>query len=54
MAVMIVAITTFHLGNGFEAGTNGFEIPLYYFLMLFSLLIIIPGKFSWMKLSAKI
>ena len=46
MVVMIVAITTVHLGNGFEAGNNGFEIPVYYILMLFSLLIIGPGKFS--------
>ena len=37
MVVMIVAITTVHLGNGFSAGDNGFEIPLYYFLMLFAL-----------------
>ena len=46
MVVMIVAITTVHLGNGFEAGNNGFEIPVYYILMLFNLLIIGPGKFS--------
>ena len=46
MVVMIVAITTVHLGNGFEAGNNGFEIPVYYMLMLFSLLITGPGKYS--------
>lgn len=46
MIVMIVAITTVHLGNGFEAGNNGFEIPVYYMLMLFSLLITGPGKYS--------
>lgn len=44
--VMIVAIMTVHLGNGFEAGNNGFEIPLYYIFMLFSLLITGPGKIS--------
>ncbi len=35
--VMIVAIVTVHLGNGFSAGDNGFEIPLYYmsFLLIF-------------------
>ena len=44
--VMIVAITTVHLGNGFEAGDNGFEIPIYYILMLFSLIVTGPGKFS--------
>ena len=37
MVVMIVAITTVHIGNGFSAGDNGFEIPLYYMLMLFAL-----------------
>jgi len=46
MVVMIVAIITVHLGNGFEAGNNGFEIPIYYLLMLFSLLITGPGKIS--------
>ena len=44
--VMIVAIATVHMGNGFEAGSNGFEIPIYYILMLFSLLITGPGKIS--------
>jgi putative oxidoreductase len=43
---MIVAIVTVHLGNGFEAGSNGFEIPLYYILMLFALLINGAGKIS--------
>lgn len=46
MVIMIVAIATVHLGNGFEAGNNGFEIPIYYMLMLFSLLITGPGKIS--------
>jgi putative oxidoreductase len=44
--VMIVAIFTVHIGNGFEAGNNGFEIPLYYLLMLFSLIITGPGRIS--------
>ncbi|MEN8138841.1 MAG: DoxX family protein [Bacteroidota bacterium] len=44
--VMIVAIKTVHLTNGFQAGNNGFEIPLYYMIMLFTLLIYGPGKFS--------
>lgn len=37
IVIMIVAIFTVHIGNGFSAGTNGFEIPLYYmiFLMIF-------------------
>lgn len=53
MVIMVVAITTVHLGNGFEAGNNGFEIPVYYMLMLFSLLITGPGKFSLDALIAK-
>lgn len=44
--VMIVAIMTVHLGNGFDAGDNGLEIPLYYILMLFSLIVTGPGKVS--------
>lgn len=43
---MIVAIVTVHLGNGFEASNNGFEIPLYYMLMLFALLTMGGGKYS--------
>ena len=43
---MVVAIVTVHGGNGFEAGNNGFEIPLYYMLMLFALLINGAGKIS--------
>lgn len=44
--VMIVAIVTVHLGNGFEAGNNGFEIPLYYILLLLIILIYGTGKIS--------
>lgn len=43
---MLVAIVTVHLNNGFEAGNNGFEIPLYYLIMLFALLIYGPGRLS--------
>ena len=44
---MIVAIATVHWGNGFEGGSNnGFEIPLYYIIMLFTLLINGSGKIS--------
>ena len=46
IVVMIVAIVTVHLPNGFSAGNNGYEIPLYYMLMLISLIITGPGKFS--------
>ena len=44
--VMLVAIFTVHFGNGFNAGDNGFEIPLYYLIMLISLLITGPGRLS--------
>jgi putative oxidoreductase len=44
--VMIVAIVTVHLGNGFEAGNNGFEIPVYYILLLLVILIYGAGKLS--------
>ena len=43
---MIVAIKTVHWANGFDAGQNGFEIPLYYLIMLVTLIIIGPGKIS--------
>jgi len=46
MIVMAVAIGTVHLSNGFSAGDNGFEIPLYFFLMLFVLFSHGAGKFS--------
>lgn len=46
MITMVVAIATVHFGNGFEAGDNGFEIPLYYLLMLFALLVNGAGKMS--------
>ncbi len=46
IVVMIVAILTVHIGHGFSAGDNGFEIPLYYMLMLFVLVTHGGGKFS--------
>lgn len=46
MITMIVAILTVHYSNGFAAGDNGFEIPLYYLLMLFVLFVIGPGRIS--------
>jgi putative oxidoreductase len=46
MIVMLVAIFTVHAGNGFAAGDNGFEIPLYYLLMLFALVIYGGGRIS--------
>jgi len=46
MFMMLVAIFTVHWGNGFDAGNNGFEIPLYYFLMLFTLMVYGSGRYS--------
>lgn len=46
MGIMVVAILTVHLPHGFAAADNGFEIPLYYFLMLFALVIYGPGRYS--------
>lgn len=53
MVVMLVAIFTVHIGNGFEAGNNGFEIPLYYLIMLFTLFIYGSGKISMDQLIDK-
>jgi len=44
--VMMVAIFTVHISNGFAAGDNGFEIPLYYALMLFALVVYGSGRYS--------
>jgi len=46
MVVMIVAISTVHLEHGFSASDNGFEIPLYYLLMLFILVSHGGGRYS--------
>ena len=46
MFIMVIATLTVHLSNGFPAGDNGFEIPLYYFVMLFALVIYGSGKYS--------
>lgn len=43
---MLVAIKTVHWANGFPAGDNGYEIPLYYILMLLTLLCFGSGKIS--------
>ncbi len=44
--MMLVAIFTTHISNGFAAGDNGFEIPLYYALMLFALVVYGSGRYS--------
>lgn len=43
---MVVAIKTAHWANGFAAGDNGYEIPLYYLLMLLVLTGFGAGKLS--------
>lgn len=53
MVIMVVAITTVHLVNGFSAGENGFEIPLYYMIMLFVLATHGGGKWGIDWLFAK-
>lgn len=47
MIVMLVAIFTVHISNGFAAGSNGFEIPLYYFIMLLTLMVFGSGRISF-------
>jgi len=44
--IMLVAIFTVHISNGFSAGANGFEIPLYYMLFLALFASLGAGKFS--------
>lgn len=46
IVIMLVAIFTVHLPNGFSAGENGFEIPLYYMLFLGLFASFGAGKFS--------
>ncbi len=53
MVVMVVAIITVHLPHGFSAGDNGFEIPLYYLVMLFILATHGPGGVSIDRLILK-
>lgn len=53
MVIMVVAIVTVHLANGFSSGNNGFEIPLYYMLMLFTLATHGGGRFGLDSLFCK-
>ena len=46
IVVMVVAIFTVHIGNGFSSGANGIEIPLYYLLFLSIFATHGGGKFS--------
>jgi len=53
MGVMLVAIATVHWENGFDCGDNGFEVPLYFFFMLFSLVVTGSGRISLDAIIAK-
>jgi len=44
---MIIAILTVHWENGFSSGNNGFEIPLYYIIMLITLICFGAGRTSF-------
>lgn len=46
MVTMVVAVTLVHWKDGFAASGGGYEIPLYYFLMLSILATTGPGKYS--------
>lgn len=46
IVVLLVAIKTVHWVHGFEAGQNGYEIPLYYIIMLIALITFGSGRFS--------
>jgi putative oxidoreductase len=46
MIVMLAAIFTVHSSNGFKASNNGFEILLYYLIMLITLFFYGGGKIS--------
>lgn len=52
--VMIVAIKTVHWQYGFPASENGYEIPLYYLLMLLTLIAFGSGKISVDQLIQKL
>ncbi len=43
---MLVAIFTVHIDHGFSAANNGFEIPFYYIIFLFTLMVYGPGRLS--------
>jgi putative oxidoreductase len=46
MVTMTVAISMVHWVNGFSAVEHGWEIPYYYFIMLFVLMSTGAGKYS--------
>jgi len=44
--IMLVAIVTVHISNGFSVANNGFEIPLYYIIFLSIFASYGAGRFS--------
>jgi putative oxidoreductase len=50
MMIMVIAVLTVHLSNGFSVANNGFEIPLYYSLFLSILASHGAGEFSFDRL----
>lgn len=46
LITMLVAVKTVHWENGFNASDNGYEIPLYYMIMLLTLFFAGPGRIS--------
>ena len=46
MITMLVAIFAGHWDNGFLASKNGFQVPLYFFFMIFLLFVYGGGKAS--------
>lgn len=46
MIILLVAIATVHISNGFSVVNNGFEIPLYYLLFLLFFSTSGAGRFS--------
>lgn len=46
MVIMVVAINSVHWAHGFSCKSNGYEVLLYYFLMLFILMAFGAGKYS--------
>lgn len=46
LVAMVVAIKVAHWENGFSASENGYEIGLYYIIMLITLLFNGPGRIS--------
>jgi len=46
MFLLFVAIATVHWGHGYDPCSNGWQIPLTYIMLLFSLLVFGPGGIS--------